>query len=179
MDWFASDAWSDTPETEMNTARQSTGHWPLVTLCLLLVAAGLFSTGCRSTGESGGGRFASVKINGLSTQAILATTAAVFREDGYQAFPSSNGLICEKAGSRANTISRDGLVAAQAGAQTLVRVRARVEDLGNGSHRLQCQTYMVSGAGDSFFEEEHRLANFRSGPYQKLLEEVAKRLKQP
>jgi hypothetical protein len=38
---------------------------------------------------------------------------------------------------------------------------------------------MVSGAGDSFFEEEHRLANLRSGPYQDLLDEVDKRLKQP
>jgi hypothetical protein len=38
---------------------------------------------------------------------------------------------------------------------------------------------MVNGAGDSFFEEEHRLANFRSGPYQNILDEVAKRLKQP
>ena len=38
---------------------------------------------------------------------------------------------------------------------------------------------MVSNAGDSFFEDEHRLANFRSRPYQDLLDEVAKRLKAP
>ena len=38
---------------------------------------------------------------------------------------------------------------------------------------------MVSGAGDAFMENESRLANFRSGPYQDLLDEVAKRLKQP
>ena len=148
-------------------------------LLSLALLCGLLSTGCRSTGESGGGRFASIKINDQSTQAILAVAVAVFRENGYQTFSSADGLICEKEGTRANTISRDGLVAAQAGARTLVRVRAKVEDLGSGSHRLQCQAYMVSGAGDSFFEEEHRLANFRSGPYQKLLDEVAKRLKQP
>jgi hypothetical protein len=64
-----------------------------------------------------------------------------------------------------------------AGARTLVRVRAEVVALEPGSHRLQCQAYMVSGAGDSFFEDEHRLANLRSGPYRRLLEEVAKRLK--
>jgi hypothetical protein len=77
------------------------------------------------------------------------------------------------------TIARDGLLAAQGGASTLVRVRARVVDLGGGKRRLQCQAYMVSGAGDSFFEEEHRLANLRSRPYQNILNEIAKRLKQP
>jgi len=51
---------------------------------------------------------------------------------------------------------------------TIIRVRAELVDLGNGAQRLQCQTYMVSGAGDSFFENESRLANFRSGPYQDL-----------
>ena len=65
------------------------------------------------------------------------------------------------------------------GAVTIIRVRVSLVDLGSGKHRLQCQASMVSGAGDSFFENEARLANFRSGPYQDLLDEVAKRLKQP
>ena len=87
-------------------------------------------------------------------------------------------MVFETEGSRANPLARDGLAAAQAGARTLVRVRADVVVLGRGSHRLQCQAFMVSGAGDSFFEEEHPLRNIRSRPYQNLLDEVAMRLKQ-
>jgi hypothetical protein len=56
-------------------------------------------------------------------------------------------------------------------------VKAEIVELGEGSNRLQCQTYMVRNAGDSFFEEETRLTNMRSGPYQKLLNEVAQRMK--
>ena len=69
------------------------------------------------------------------------------------------------------------LVALQAGARSVVRVRVELVDLEGGSHRLQGQAYMVSDVGDSFFEEEHRLANLRSGPYQDLLNKVARRLK--
>jgi hypothetical protein len=36
---------------------------------------------------------------------------------------------------------------------------------------------MVRDAGDSFFEDESRLINMRSRPYQKLLDKVAKALK--
>jgi hypothetical protein len=36
---------------------------------------------------------------------------------------------------------------------------------------------MVRNAGDSFFEDESRLTNLRSRPYQNLLGKVAKRLK--
>jgi hypothetical protein len=103
----------------------------------------------------------------------------VFREKGYQGLSSGETMVFDREGSRAETISRDGLVAAQGGARTIVRMRVEIVDLGAGSHRLQGQTYMVSGAGDSFFEEEHRLTNIRSRPYQNILDEVAKRLKQP
>jgi hypothetical protein len=170
---------------EKNSGVVATADWPLATrllqlfLGLILVAFGLFGAGCRSMDGPASASFASVTISGKSAAQICETAAAVFREEGYQAFSTGQGLVCEKEGSRANTISRDGLVAAQAGARTLVRVRTEVVDLENGFHRLQCQAYMVSGAGDSFFEEEHRLANFRSKPYQKLLDEVAKRLKAP
>ena len=36
---------------------------------------------------------------------------------------------------------------------------------------------MVRNAGDSFSEDQTRLTNFRSGPYQDLLDKVASRLK--
>jgi hypothetical protein len=145
----------------------------------LALACGLFSFGCSSLNKPASASFASVTISGKSAAEIRDTTIAVFGENGYQVFASSRGLTFEKEGTKANAISREGLIGAHYGAVTIIRVRAELVDLGNGAQRLQCQTYMVSGAGDSFFENESRLANFRSGPYQDLLDEVAKRLKQP
>jgi hypothetical protein len=85
-------------------------------------------------------------------------------------------LLFQKEGTRANSLAYNGITGAYYGATTLVRVKGEIVDLGGGSLRLQCQTYMVRNAGDSFFEEETRLTNVRSGPYQNMLDEVAKRL---
>jgi hypothetical protein len=147
-------------------------------LLSLSLLCGLFSAGCH-LGQPASASFASVTINGKSPAEIRDATIAVFRENGYQMFGSSQGLTFEKEGTKGNSIAYDGFVGSHYGAVTIVRVKAELVDLGKGARRLQCQTYMVSGAGDSFFEDEHRLANFRSGPYQDLLDEVAKKLKQP
>ena len=145
----------------------------------LALACGLFSTGCH-LGQSGSASFASVVIAGRSVQEIEQAAAAVFQGDGYRAFRTAEGgMLFEKEGSRANQIGTAGIVGAHYGAQVNVRVRAEIVDLGAGSHRLQCHAYMVSNAGDSFFEDEKPLSNLRGGPYQDLLDEVAKRLKQP
>ena len=158
----------------MKTITKWLGFLSLSLLC------GLFSTGCSSLGKPASASFASVTISGNSAGEIGDATVAVFREEGYGAFATgTDQLVFEKEGTRANTLSRDGLIALQAGARTIVRVRAELVDLGGGSHRLQCQAFMVSGAGDSFFEEEHRLANVRRRPYQNLLNKVARRLKHP
>jgi hypothetical protein len=157
----------------MKTITKWLGFLSLSLLC------GLFSTGCSSLGKPASASFASVTISGKSAAEIRDATIAVFQEHGYRVFASSRGLTFEKEGTKGNSIAYDGFVGSHYGAVTIIRVRAELVNLGNGTQRLQCQTYMVSGAGDSFFEEEHRLANFRSGPYQDLLDEVAKRLKQP
>jgi hypothetical protein len=147
--------------------------------CLSLsLLCGLFSIGCH-LGQPASASFASVTISGKSPAEIRDATIAVFRENGYQVSGSSQGLTFEKEGTKANSIAYDGVVGSHYGAVTIIRVRAELVALGNGAQRLQCHAWMVSNAGDSFFEDEHRLANFRSGPYQDLLDEVAKRLKQP
>lgn len=76
-----------------------------------------------------------------------------------------------------NNIAYEGLVGSHYGAQTLVRVKVSLVDVGAGAHRLQGQAYIVKDAGDKFFAEEQKLANVRSRPYQNLLDEVASRLK--
>jgi hypothetical protein len=152
---------------------------PIFRLALLvsMTLVALAGPGCRSAGKPASASFASVVITDRSVAQILDTTIAVFREDGYTPFANGSELVFDKEGSRLNTLSRDGLVATQAGAVTVVRVKVELIELGPGSQRLQAHAFMVSGAGDSFFEDEHKLADFRGRPYQRLLDEVAKRLK--
>ena len=138
----------------------------------------MLATSCQSLNQPGSASFASVVIPNRSATEIQETAAQVFRTNGYASQRNGSGqMIFEKEGTRANNLSYNGVVGTHYGAQTIVRVKTELIDLGGGSHRLQCQAYMVRNAGDSFFEEEHRLANVRRGPYQTLLDEVANRLK--
>ncbi|HWW00195.1 MAG TPA: hypothetical protein VNZ64_10910 [Candidatus Acidoferrum sp.] len=128
--------------------------------------------------QPGSASFASVVIASRSTAEIQSATVAVFSANGYAGHDKGSGqMVFEKEGTRANNLAYNGVVGTHYGAQTIVRVKTELLDLGGGSHRLQCQAYMVRNAGDSFFEEEQRLANVRRGPYQTILDEVAKRLK--
>lgn len=135
-------------------------------------------SGCRSAGKPGSASFASVVIADKSDAEIRHATTAVFVEAGYLGFTGADGeLVFEKEGTRKNQIAHGGWIATEHGNETWVRVRARIVDVGGGAHRLQCQAFMVPHHGDSFFEEEKRLANFRGGPYQELMDQVAARLK--
>jgi len=153
---------------------------PCLRLAFLAVSIALVaiaSTGCH-LGQPGSARFASVVIQQRSPEEIQAAAVQVFQADGYTAHPNGAGQwLFEKEGTRANNLAYNGVVGTHYGAQTLVRVKTEIVDLGGGAHRLQCQAYMVRNAGDSFFEDESRLSNLRSSPYQDLLDKVAKRLK--
>jgi hypothetical protein len=143
---------------------------------LTLLCAALVSGGC-SLGKPASASFASVVIANRSVEEIQRTAMSVFQGDGYSAIPGSgNTLVFEKEGTRADSLAYNGVVDTHYGAQTVVRFRTDIVDLGGGSLRLQGQAFMVRNANDAFFEDENRLSNFRSGPYQKLLDEVAKRL---
>jgi hypothetical protein len=103
----------------------------------------------------------------------------VFGEAGYKANRTSDGrMVFEIDGSRGDQILYGGLGGAQYNGSITVRVKAEVVDLmGQDAHRLQCQAYLVRHAGEGIFEDKTRMANFRGGPYQKLLDEVAFKLK--
>ena len=103
----------------------------------------------------------------------------VFGEAGYKANRVPDGaMVFEKEGSRGDQIVYGGLGGAAYGGAVTVRVKAEIVELaGQDAHRLQCTAYMVNDAGGGVFEDQQRLANFRRGPYQKLLDEVAAKLK--
>lgn len=131
----------------------------------------LVLTGCRTTVGSSG--FASVEIQQHSTEEILQTTAAVFRDDGYTLRSADGGrLVFERHGSTVNRV-----VYGSWGNDVVLRVSTQIVPLTPASSRLQCQASMVRHAGDRVLEDEQLLANFRSAPFQSLLNETARRLK--
>ena len=143
--------------------------------CVWLLLSG---TGCGSLGGPASGSFASVTIQNHSPAEIADATAKVFGADGYMGGPSRAGqLVFQKEASRATTLSQSGLYATHSGARTMNRVRVEIVPLSGGSScRLQCQAYIVRDAG-ALLEDEVRLTNIRSGPYQSLLNKVKKQLK--
>jgi hypothetical protein len=142
----------------------------LLTLCMLGLA------GCSSLTAPASASFASVTLTGYTAEKICETTTSVFHENGYGgSVVGENRMVFIREGSRLETISRDGLIAAQNGESTIVKVRAELIKLGEEVYRLQCQTFMVIDAGQ-MLEEEVRLSNIRSRPYQKMLNEVKSRL---
>ena len=148
---------------------------------LLVFGAGLvlLGPGCGSLSGPGSASFASVTIDHHSEADIVAATQKVFGEEGYSGGGAGLGgsMVFEKEASRATSFSRNGLVATHEGARALMRVKVDLVSLSGDSYRLQCQAYAVSGAGDSFFEDEVRLSNLRSGPYRSLLNKVKEALK--
>jgi hypothetical protein len=153
----------------------------LCSLPVLAVTAGLLlmaGAGCSSTGKPASASFASVTIHGQTDIAIANATIRVFQDDGYMggAAPGLQ-MTFQKEGSRMKSLAYEGLVNTHEGAVTLIRVKTGIVNLGGDGFRLQCQAYIVRSAGDSFFEEEQRLSNIRSGPYQSLLNKVARQLK--
>ena len=144
----------------------------------LAILSAVFFSGC-STGKPASASFASVVIPNQPSEQIQQTTVLVFQEAGYKALRGTGGrMIFEKEGSRGQQMTYGGLGGAVYGAAVSVRVRAEIVDLvGQEARRLQCKAYIVHDAGAGVFEDEQPMANFRSGPYQKLLDEVAGKLK--
>jgi hypothetical protein len=143
--------------------------------CLWFVLSG---AGCGSLRGPASAGFASVTIENHSPEEIARATAKVFGADGYMNGPSRAGqLVFQKEASRATTFSQEGLYATQSGARTMNRVRVEIVPLSGGSsYRVQCQAYIVRDAG-ALLEDEVRLTNIRSAPYQSLLNKVKKQLK--
>jgi hypothetical protein len=141
---------------------------------LMLVLA---VSGCGTTKGPASASFASVTIQNHTEAEIIAATTQVFIADGYKGGPSGPGkMLFEREASSGTTIAREGLVGTAYGAQSYIRVRVETVELPGSQYRLQCKAYTVSGGSDPFFQREVGYANFRSGPWQALLNKVKKQL---
>ena len=147
--------------------------------CAGLVLASL--AGCSSWNKPASDSFASVIITNTTPVDVQAVTIKVFRESEYQLVhvdTNINMMTFEKEGTRGQSIAYNGIVGTQAGQAILNRVRVRLYERSHGNFRLSCQAYIVPDA-NSFATHEIKLNGMRSGPYEDLLEDIARRLNPP
>lgn len=145
---------------------------PAQAAVLLAAAALVLAGGCQSTHPDA---FAAVLIQGNTPGQISAVAAGVFREGGYVVKRAGmNSLVCEKKGSTMNDISYGNWT----GNPVWVRVRTSISPVSEGVFQLECKAWLLRDRGETT-EEEIKISSYRSGPYQKLLEEVARRLGSP
>ena len=142
---------------------------------LLVAAASLGLLGCKTLNKPASASFASVRIQGHTPEQIRATAVVVFQQDGYaySGFKDSQ-MVFEKEGSRWDQIAYGSWVN---GGGVWVRVRASVVPLSGDSYRLQCQAYTVRNKGDPLTEDEVRVKERGSKPYQALLDKVLGQMK--
>jgi hypothetical protein len=150
-----------------------------ITLHILLASlvgalAGGVVIGCKSVDRPASGSFASVRIQGHTSEQIRAATAVVFQQDGYAAMDVHHAkMVFEKTASRWDRIAYGNWIDE---APTTVRVRVLVFPVSNGVFDLRCEAFSVRHKGEATYEEEVRLKKNRSEPYQALLEKVVGRL---
>jgi hypothetical protein len=142
---------------------------------LLLATAGLALLGCKSLNEPLSASFASVQITNHTPLEIRAATLAVFQQEGFApAKAELPEMVFERQGSKWDNIAYGNWVDAN---EVWSRAKVSVVPLSGGVVRLQCEAFQVRDKGDKVFENEVRLRNSRSKPYQALLDKVLDRLR--
>jgi len=144
---------------------------PLIGLVTLIVAG---AVGCQSAKEPGSKSHAMVQIHGRPLVEIQETTTAVFREESYGlAAVTPQQMVFQRAGSRRDALKWGGW----SGQGVTMVVKVEVVELPGSDYRLQADAYAMQNSNDPFFQTENRNILLSRKPYQKLLEEVARRLK--
>src|ERR1035437_3950901 len=139
----------------------------------LLILAAMLTPGGRSLDRPASAGFAGVSIFNQNSDKIRAVTTTVFVSNGYQSIGLYDGaLVFEKEATRGEQIAYAGFAGAQDGVKTVVRVRLSLSPQGVNSYMLGCNAYVVTNPGDSVFEQSFALMGYKSGPYQKLLDNV-------
>ena len=101
--------------------------------------------------------------------------ADVFQDNGYDLMPASaEAQVFEKKATALNNFAYGNWM----DTAVWVRVRVSVVPVVDQVWRVQCHAYLLRDRGETT-EEEIKIGNLRSHPYQKLLEQVQKRLTSP
>lgn len=117
---------------------------------------------------------ASVQIPTRSFAEIQEAATSVFTAEGYTMVATSpNGFVFDRPGSRRDALKWGGW----SGNGVTMRVKVDLSKPTNGSWLVEANAYAVQNSDDPFFQTESRNVLLNHRPYQKLLNEVAKRLK--
>ena len=139
---------------------------------LTLALTGLL--GCQSARQSGSMSHAAVEIQSHSVADIQQTAAAVFRDEGYAlARATPEEMVFDRPGTRRDALKWGGW----AGNGVTMRVKVALSKTIDGGYLLEANAYAVQNSDDPFFQSESRNILLNHRPYQKLLNEVAHRLK--
>lgn len=150
-------------------------------LGVALAQVGLLAAGCHTTEKSAaaqaaGEGIAAVQIRGNTPGQITEAAAQVFEEHGYtRGSRRSSTLIFEKKGSKLSNLAYGNWTG---GIPIWTRVKLAIISTGEAEYTLQCNAFHVRDKGGAT-EEELRIGKLNSGPYKKLLEEIAARFKGP
>jgi hypothetical protein len=142
---------------------------------VFVAAAGIALIGCKSVNKPASAGFASVRIQGHTAEQIRAASVVVFQQDGYTVVDDHRtDMVFEKEGSRWDQIAYGSWVNE---APVWLRAKVSMVPLSDDTIRLQCQAYKVRNKGDPLTEDQVRIGNGHSKPYQALLDEVLAQLK--
>ena len=140
----------------------------LLGLCL----CGPALSSCKTDPRPEAARFASIELQGNTPGQIANVATAVFRDHGYKAVQTGYAnLVFEKEASRMDNVAYGDWLADK---PVWIRVKAAIVPLAEARFRLQCQAFLVKDKNEAM--EEELKVKFRSGPYQKLLDEIGQRL---
>ena len=151
--------------------------FPAGLLCLLLASG----TGCSSWGKPMSASYASVDITNATPMQIRSATIEVMKDNEYQAYygDDSWSWLFEKEATRGESLAYNGIVATRYGETTLMRVKTKLFDRGQGRYRLSCKAFIVTNAGAFDGGHEIALSGMRAGEFQDLLDKIAEKLKNP
>jgi hypothetical protein len=142
---------------------------------IFVAAASVALIGCKSLNKPASASFASVRIQGHTAEQIRAASVVVFQQDGYTAVDGKRSeMVFEKEGSRWDQVAYGSWVNE---APVWLRAKVTMVALSADTFRLQCQAYKVRNKGDPLTEDQVRIGNSHSKPYQALLDEVLAQLK--
>ena len=143
---------------------------------ILSIGLGLVTfvlAGCQTDSTSLPAHVAAVELRGNTPGQIADVVVAVFgKHDFNLAHRTYLELVFEKQASRMDNLAYGNWISDQ---PVWLRVRVTMTPLSEARFRLECRPVLVLDKNQAM--EEELKAKLRTGPYQKLLDEVAGRLR--
>ena len=143
-----------------------------LTLWCGLAALLLFVPGCSSTSKKAPGFQASIRLENVPRDEIQQTVEKVFAAQQWELYRGGPELVFDRKAGGMETFA----YSSWSGKGVHSRAKVTIKNDGTGGYIVGCNAYVVRDRGDPVFEEEQKLIRLSGGEYQKLLDEVKKKL---